>query len=178
MANFIVTKTDCGVYGGYLRDYVYRGDLHGSVDLDVSLPLNQGKSVQWGVQLLKGWATGLTPPLVCTRMNPKGPLVHEMFFLPPGGSSADEFPVEVVDSEAFASKFGPQLDFDVNNLKAHKAHGRANPLMTLKRPEQGPTMEGVLAHVRSQTLLVLKPPQEVSDRITKMKSRGWAVEYP
>ena len=120
MANFIVGDRGqgCFVYGGFLRDYVYRGDLHQDVDLDVALPQGQGKSVKWGAALLTGWATTLRPPLQFVRGQPKGTFVWEMFFLPPGGSPADEFPVEVVDSEAFAAKFSPRLDF-VGHLTPH-----------------------------------------------------------
>jgi hypothetical protein len=50
--------------------------------------------------------------------------------------------------------------------------------VVLKRPEQGPTLAGVVEHVRTKSLLVLKPPQEVSARIQKMQDRGWTVMYP
>ena len=54
----------------------------------------------------------------------------------------------------------------------------ADLAIVLKRSEQGPNFDGVVKHVLTKSLLVLKPPQEVSQRIAKMQSRGWTIEYP
>jgi hypothetical protein len=49
LANFIVTRTDMAVYGGFLRDYICRGDAHDEMDLDIALPLSRTMEKAWSV---------------------------------------------------------------------------------------------------------------------------------
>ena len=100
--------------GGYIRDYILRGDLHSEVvrdcrvhendmpvaqrailtlacqDLDVALPLGQGQSPSDGLKTIRAWSA--SNQLLYTRQNPKGPLTLEVFFSTPSGHM---FPVEV-----------------------------------------------------------------------------------
>ena len=84
--------------------------------------------------------------------------------------------LQVVDTEAFA-KQQAAVDFDVNNLKLSFPGG----IQVKHEGEirvQGRDRNQILSNCRVKTLLVLKPAQEVTARIDKMKQRGWAVTFP
>ena len=100
--------------GGYIRDYILRGDLHSEVvrdcrvhetdmpvaqrailtlacqDLDVALPLGARQAPQDGLKTIRRWSA--SNGLLHTRQNPRGPLILEVFFSTPSGAM---FPVQV-----------------------------------------------------------------------------------
>ena len=84
--------------------------------------------------------------------------------------------LQVVDTVAFAKRQAT-VDFDVNNLKLSFPEG-----IQIKHDGeirlQGRDKNQILSNCRNKCLLVLKPAQEVTARIDKMKNRGWAVSFP
>jgi len=169
LANFVVGKTDMSVYGGYLRDFICREDVHPEMDIDIALPPGKGLTPQDGLRELLQFAA--TQSIVYMRQNPKGPNVLEVFLTAPGDGQV--FTVEIVDSEKYAQN-DDRVDFDVNNLKATRGFKG----MQLKRPKQSGPLDEVVGHAVAKTLVVLKPANEVSARIAKMQSRGWTCEFP
>jgi hypothetical protein len=106
------------------------------------------------------------------RRQSKGRYVIEAFFQPQGGQ---EFPIELVDSEHFAKGDG-KVDFDVNNLKLQPPTAKnGEDFIAHKFANQGGSVPTIVQNARSRKLCVLKNPGEVSERIDKMRGRGWKI---
>ena len=83
----------------------------------------------------------------------------------------------MVDTVGFAKKVSPAVDFDVNNLKLSFPGGIQVKHGGEARPE-GRSLIQILSNCRLKSLLVLKPAQDVTARIDKMRNRGWAIDFP
>ncbi len=53
IAHYILWKTENWVYGGYIRDWLIRGNVHDEMDLDIGLPLNGHSSPQQALNSVK-----------------------------------------------------------------------------------------------------------------------------
>ena len=164
MAHHIQHDTPMYVYGGFIRDYVVGGRVEPEGDLDVGI---NTFSVQEALADLITWAAG--HDIKNTYQQQKGPHVLEVIFQVSGG--ATEFPVELVDTQAFA-KQDRRVDFDVNNLKLQPVPG----VIALKVVRADyPPLDTVLSNCRNRVFCVLKNEEEVLARILKMKRRGWRL---
>jgi hypothetical protein len=107
-------------YGGFIRDFVYRGDTLQNVksndagmDLDVGLPKNRSMNPSDGCDSVRPWASSVG--IKFSRFGqPKGKDVKECFFITLDGKK--EFPIEFVDSVGFSNKYGNNIDFDVSSF--------------------------------------------------------------
>jgi hypothetical protein len=173
LAHFITYKTNCWVYGGFLRDFVVTGRSHAEMDLDVALPRDGSAGLQGVLSCIINDKSGL-PPFKQQRL--KGSLVLEATF--EAYDRSCEFTIEIVDSVAFAKQEPPppKVDFDVNNLRLKRSDDGIRASLDLKYPAQG-TVESIISHINARTLKLVKRPNEISARITKMKQRGWTIEY-
>ncbi|KAK9797437.1 hypothetical protein WJX73_004192 [Symbiochloris irregularis] len=172
LARAVLMGSGLWVYGGFLRDYLVRGEDHGSMDLDLGLPVGMGMDPAMGMKEVAKHAVNLGMPFM--RNQPGGPKVSTAFFRTADGTA--EVEVQVVDTRAFAKEDG-RVDFDVNNLKfvqgvglAVKDQGGAHA--------QGKDLNAILQNCRRKRLLVLKSPAEVAHRIQKMQQKHWDVTYP
>lgn len=155
------------IYGGFLRDVVVRGDAHADSDMDVGIPT--GGTAQAGMDEVAQIATGSGLRYKRTRLGTDPRLVGYFFETLDG---AEQFEVQVVDAHAFA-QIDARIDFDVNNLKLG-----TDGHLELKTVLPNRDLKSILDNIRSHTLVVLKPALEISDRIDKMRKRGWNVTLP
>lgn len=177
MAHFITHKTTMFVYGGYIRDFVIYGSLEtderGNVQSDIDISIGQ-ESLESGLEKLSQFAK--QHQIKLKRHQLKGPKVLEAFFEPTGGK---EFPIELVDSTHFSMSDG-KIDFDVNNLKLQPTTS-GEPVITHKFANQGGPVAQICHNARHRQLCVMKSPDQISDRIQKMKvlmkTRGWKLLF-
>jgi hypothetical protein len=173
MARFITHQTTMFVYDGYIRDFVIYGSLEsdgrGNVEGDLEVFIEQ-ESLGSGLEKLSQFAK--QHQIKLKRHQLKGPKVLEAFFAPTGGK---EFPIELVDSTHFSRSDG-QIDFDVNNLKLQPTTS-GEPLIKIKFANQGGPVAQICHNARHRQLRVMKSPDQISDRIEKMKTRGWKLLF-
>jgi hypothetical protein len=167
LARGIVERSSLWIYGGFLRDLVIRGDAHADSDMDVGI--HTGGTAQAGMDEVAQIATGFGLRYKRTRLGTDPRLVGYFFETLDG---AEQFEVQVVDAHAFA-KVDARIDFDVNNLKLG-----TDGQLELKTVLPNRDLKSILDNIRSHTLAVLKPALEISDRIDKMRKRGWNVTFP
>jgi hypothetical protein len=194
MAHFITHQTTMFVYGGYIRDFVIYGRLatndRGDIESDIDIGIGQ-ESPQSGLEKLAQFAK--EHQIKLNRRQAKGPRVLEAFFQPAGGK---EFPIELVDSgtpsspvrflecmqtrltlgamclwrAAHFAKSDGKIDFDVNNLKLQPTVS-GQPLITHKFANQGGPVSQICHNARHRQMCVMKPTDQISDRIQKMKNQ-------
>ncbi|KAK9812983.1 hypothetical protein WJX72_006801 [[Myrmecia] bisecta] len=170
LARLILTSTPMWVYGGFLRDLVLRGETHANMDLDVGLPKEGGMTIEAGLAAIVKQAQA--HGMAFLRQSCSDPRVCACWFSTLDRSS--EVEVQIVDAYAFAQK-DARVDFDVNNLKlasdgSLQIKSGAMPAAT--------NLNQIIANVQAKRLLVCKPAREVTDRIKKMRERGWQITYP
>jgi hypothetical protein len=134
------------------------------MDLDVAA--SPGRSLK---EILHGVVIPLLgqDQIVHVKTSDKGPAVLAATFRVPSGAAFD---VELVNAESFKKGDG-KVDFDVNNLKLGPCG------LEEKFPGQGGSVQQMVANCLAHTLRILKPPEQLTARIAKMKRRGWKVLY-
>jgi HrpA-like RNA helicase/O-acetyl-ADP-ribose deacetylase (regulator of RNase III)/endonuclease/exonuclease/phosphatase family metal-dependent hydrolase len=169
MTHYITHQTSMYVYGGYVRDFVISGSLamdrFGKVESDIDIGIGN-ETPESGLEMLARFGKQHQIDLE-SRQN-KGSRVLEAIFKPAGGNA---FPIELVDSAHFAKQDG-KIDFDVNNLLLQPP-AAGKELIAHKFVGQGGAVNMIIHNARCKQLVVLKRPEEISDRIQKMKGRGW-----
>ena len=115
-AHHVTHNTKCWPYGGFIRDFIYRGDVlknsypgDAGMDLDVGLPKDGSLNGTEACASMRPWAKSVG--LNFSRFGAdKGTYVKEVFFKCLDGVT--EFPIEFVDAYHFA-KSDNRIDFDV-----------------------------------------------------------------
>lgn len=169
IAHFIIWNTDCWIYGGFIRDFLELGISHNEMDLDVGVP--QGSSLQSEYDKLIQWAQ--TQNIQFIKRIDKGPdlIAVELTCFDANFACSVEF----VNTERFLQKDG-KVDFDVNNLKIERKGNRI--VKGKKFQDQGGNVDEICYNISRMHLFVLKPNNEISARIAKMRDRGWTINYP
>lgn len=185
VAHWVLWYTPCFVYGGFVRDYIVRGEQHDEMDLDIGLPvraLTPADMTAW-VGKLKAWLA--TAGLVLHREIPcTDSRIKKLEICVPDGrlradGEPDRFLVEVVNTELFQrTPHGKGVDFDVNNLKLGVDTTTGAAEIKLKRPELQPVCgdaDAVCANVRRRRMTTMRDPTLLTERIQKFQGRGWTV---
>lgn len=170
-AHYVTWHTKCFVYGGFIRDFVMRGDAHAEMDLDIGFDSGDIMNPSQALRATQAWANGHNMKLKVQNL--KGRDVLEVTF-----SCMDErsnFCVEFVNAGKFAQR-DSRVDFDVNNLKVKRSGNTASIGFKYENEaDKCGTVEEVKENCRRKRLKVLKNFQEVSSRIHKMASRRWTI---
>ena len=169
-AHYVTWNTKCFVYGGFIRDFVMRGDAHAEMDLDVGFDSGDILNPQQALRATETWAK--EHKMIRLVQNEKGRDVLEVTFSCMDGRT--NFCVEFVNAGNFAKR-DSRVDFDVNNLKIIKQSENSACIGFKYENEAGKcgTVEEVKENCRRKRLKLLKSARDVSLRIHKMKSRGW-----
>lgn len=166
-------------YGGFIRDWVISGTLPEDADLDVEL----GDDAAAGVELIasfKEWARKVG--LEVTNGPFKGANVLQ-YVVKKSSVSID---LQLVNTAGFMTRQqpqrhntrrsqatnianGPLIDIDVNNLKM-------STLGIVKRVEnEGGDLNTIISHCEQKTFTLVKPAEQIADRLQKMRRRGWSL---
>lgn len=165
LAHHVIWNTSNFVYGGFVRDFVVGGISHSAMDLDVGVVDGDHAGA---LVALRAWATA--NEIATVRQNTLPPL-SSVFLRSLDGST--EVEVQLVNP-AYKT-FQTPVDFNVNNLKVER-NGRLVQL-ALKKPtqENAGTVDSVCSDIAAGTLRLLRPVNEISERVNKMQSRGWTM---
>jgi HrpA-like RNA helicase/O-acetyl-ADP-ribose deacetylase (regulator of RNase III) len=171
MANIISFETPCFYYGGFIRDFVYRGETFDDMDLDVGLPYDYSiGSVNDAFDFIRPLAE--SKGFKVNRVNPRGGRVLEVIF----GYKQIVFPVEIVDALYFKN-IDPRVDFNINNLRMHTVAQKTRAQIMVKNDAQegAGTLAEMERDCRRKYFRCLKPKNEITGRIAKMLNRGWSM---
>lgn len=170
LAHVVIWQTSCWIYGGYLRDFIVRGETHDAMDLDIGLPKTGNLSGDSALSNLLKVMAKFGIDFNLRKKNAKGPHVYEAIF-----NDADNhtFSIEFVDAKHYMA-LETHVDFDGCNLMVSNA-GAGSPQLRLKYPGQGGSVDAVCANIRQKKLVVIRNVNKMSERISKMKQRGWKI---
>lgn len=170
LAHAVIWQTNCWIYGGYLRDFMVRGETHDTMDLDIGLPKNGNLSGESALSNLIKVMSRCGIDFNLRRKNAKGPHVYEAIF---NDQDNHTFSIEFVNAKHYMTQES-HVDFDGCNLMVSNA-GEGNPQLRLKYPGQGGDVATVCANIRQKKLVVIRNINKMSERIDKMKQRGWKI---
>ena len=174
VAHTILHRTNMWLYGGFIRDFLFRGDMHDTMDIDVGLPHDwEGEETtpQHGRAKLKKVLAERKLGMKEQRTQYGGTYVIGVFYSTFDGKSTVE--VQFVDAHHFAEN-DSKIDFDVNNFRTAKL-GAGSFTLSKKYKDEPGELEGMASNCRAKRMVVHKPPREISARLSKMKTRGWGV---
>jgi hypothetical protein len=92
LARAVLQQSDMWVYGGFLRDFVVRGEM--PMDLDLGLPTGGGMDAATGMKKIAQLANGLG--MVFVRNQPGGDKVCTTFFKTVDGTNEVEVQVRAI----------------------------------------------------------------------------------
>ena len=67
LAHYIIHETTLHIYGGFIRDFIYRGEVFKNMDLDVGIPKDGSLSPDDAKNIVESWATEAGVPLLATE---------------------------------------------------------------------------------------------------------------
>ena len=178
------------VYGGAIRDYIMRDDLHANLDLDAHVIGPPGDTWQQFKADLEQWGGNQTPRIQLSLLKQSGgPWVQGMYFSDAQGSKCE---IEIVYTTEFgrrAKKNGETLvDMDVNNMKisldgackAKLGFKFPNPLGTgiqipsLAEQAEIFDLEKMKSNCMKKEAWLLKTDHA---RIQRFQGRGWRLKW-
>ena len=140
---------------------------------DVGVVLSKGQSIDDAERALKRFAAGQQLG-VQTVSNGDTRVRRLVVSRAISEGRAVKLDVELVDVEAWASKSGKKVDFDVSNLKLVARP----PGYDYKYAGQGGSLDQIVANALAKRMRVLKDTATdpaMPGRIAKMQNRGWSV---
>jgi len=198
LSHFITHHTALFIYGGFIRDFLIKGETHGEMDLDVGFDAEFGKvaginppttvqaaDLEW--QRVIQWLAALGVQV--NARNNKGPHVKEVIFVT---NTGERFSAELVDISHFRTRNGLP-DADVNSLRILPINGETRLVHKFPDGNVGGTMARILegqngtmerqcgsiqtivANIQAKKLRVVNPVSFDQNRRTKFTARGWAI---
>lgn len=192
-------KPQLHVYGGTVRDYILRDDLHDDLDLDVSVEGPPGETYTDVKLDVQGWAERQAQSPIMYRIDIPGndSRVHGYYF-EDRDSNQNQREVQMVCTRAFKKAAQKQndalVDTDVSNLKVilNRQTGRAEIVLKEAQPMQPDRttnllgLEQIKARCRKKECYILyktvnskgdKEHPKYKLRRQKLLDRGWNVKH-
>lgn len=172
LAHMLVWKCDVSIYGGFLRDWVVRGEPANDIDVLIAPPQTTTTSVEQALQRALAQTPGAVQRQVqVTSHRQKGSALT----LTVSANGVASIDIDLVDPARVLQKTHPGVDCDAGNLLLNRSES-----LRKKVPTAGDSLASALENVRRKQFVFYyplhtgAPTQDMAiARLKKYLERGW-----